>query len=324
MKTIQFDSLQCFRGVAALAIVLHHAGLSTNAFIESLPAVFNYFCHISFLGVDFFFVLSGFIILNSHLSDEKNSRALKRYLIKRFIRIFPAYWLISALLILCYTLLPTLSQGTRTEFSLLSSLLLLPATAPPVLSVAWTLIYEVMFYIIFVTFFISLRLFITVVCVWISVISLNFLFTHYEPYSPWLKLILNPINSEFIFGMMVAYLAKIVSPAYRYVLIFFAIISFIIFLYCGLETHYRFLWGLPFSCLLLGAVLLERQQKLSLPYAIIALGEAKLFYLFATQSLIIIHQSNNSLYSSAYALVARVINRHSDEYWLRYGLSLFY
>lgn len=147
MKKI--NSLQVFRGLAALGVVLHHTAISTNAFVEKMPDWLSWAFGHGFLGVDFFFVLSGFIIMSSHFDDEKSISSFKLYVSKRFVRIFPPYWPISIALIISYLLLPNLSQGSRGEFSWLSSLLLLPDSSPAALSVAWTLIHEMMFYMIF-------------------------------------------------------------------------------------------------------------------------------------------------------------------------------
>jgi hypothetical protein len=58
----QIQSLQVFRGLAALAVVLHHASVSTGAFVADVPAWAMSVFGLGYLGVDFFFVLSGFII----------------------------------------------------------------------------------------------------------------------------------------------------------------------------------------------------------------------------------------------------------------------
>lgn len=127
----KFDSLQVFRGLAALGVVIHHTAISTDALVCKIPTWLLSTLEHGFLGVDFFFVLSGFIIMSSHFDDEKSVAALKTYGIKRFVRIFPPYWPVSIALILAYFVLPGMSQGSRGDFSWLSSLLLLPDTPPP-------------------------------------------------------------------------------------------------------------------------------------------------------------------------------------------------
>lgn len=130
----KFDSLQIFRGLAALGVVFHHSAISVDALVSKIPAWLISIFERGFLGVDFFFVLSGFIIMSSHYDDEKSVAALKTYGIKRFVRIFPPYWPVSIALILAYFVFPGMSQGARGDFSWLSSLLLLPDTPPRVIS----------------------------------------------------------------------------------------------------------------------------------------------------------------------------------------------
>lgn len=47
-------SLQVGRGLAALAVVAHHATVSTAAFVETVPDTFLRFFDLGIYGVDFF------------------------------------------------------------------------------------------------------------------------------------------------------------------------------------------------------------------------------------------------------------------------------
>lgn len=89
MAVIQ--SLQVFRGLAALAVVAHHAVLSTGAFVDALPPQVEAILGMGYLGVDFFFVLSGFIIMYAHMGDERTGPAVRRYTFKRLARVFLPY-----------------------------------------------------------------------------------------------------------------------------------------------------------------------------------------------------------------------------------------
>lgn len=307
LKLKKIDSLQLFRGLAALGVVFHHAALSTNAFVGKIPAWLNAMFEHGFLGVDFFFVLSGFIIMSSHFDDEKSVAALKNYGIKRFVRIFPPYWPVSIALMLSYFLLPGMSQGARGDFSWLSSLLLLPSTPPPALSVAWTLIHEVIFYMIFCLFFISNRLFMIFVSGWVLVICATAWLTGWADFSPFLSRLLSPINLEFVLGMGVAYLARGVSNRFAVALIFMGSSLFVLLLLWPFAVECRVLFGLPFSALVLGAVLLERHSKLVLPRWMVLMGDA-------SYSIYLIH---NPLVSLTSRLVGRL---HGFANW---GLGMF-
>jgi exopolysaccharide production protein ExoZ len=280
MSSHKLDSLQCFRGLAALSVAFFHASATTN------PHAFNGLFGFGFLGVDFFFVLSGFIILSSHFEDEKTISSLKTYYIKRFVRIFPSYWPISIGMIFIYSMLPNLSQqaSAHQNISLISSLLLLPASTGPVLNVAWTLIYEVMFYFIFSIFFISGRIFFVFIVSWVSVIlaviwinglpDINLAESAYDAPSTWFTHLISPINLEFVLGLITAYLVRIVPYRFGKMLFWLGLIGFIMLLCWPFALICRPLFGLPFAVLVLGGALLEKQGKLKSPQWLVRLGDA--------------------------------------------------
>ena len=166
------QSLQVFRGLAALAVVAHHAAVSTDAFVAGVPAAWLRAFDLGAYGVDFFFVLSGFIIMHAHRDESGRAARIGHYLFKRFTRIFPAYWPIGLGVLGMYALLPDLSASGGRTFSTLSSVLLLPADQPPALSVAWTLVHELMFYVLFMLWFVSRRAFWGGLLVWVAAIVL--------------------------------------------------------------------------------------------------------------------------------------------------------
>ena len=207
MAKIQIQSLQVFRGLAALAVVAHHAALSTAAFVGALPAPLELWLNMGFLGVDFFFLLSGFIIMYAHMDDAHTPAALRRYGFKRLSRIYPAYLPVGMGIVLLYAAMPGMSAagGSGRDYSLFSSLLLVPADRPPALSVAWTLVHELMFYGVFLLFFVSRRWLFLGLLTWAVAIALaNFLYTP----SGWLRYPLSLLNLEFMLGVGAAWLVR--------------------------------------------------------------------------------------------------------------------
>jgi peptidoglycan/LPS O-acetylase OafA/YrhL len=91
----RFGSLDGIRALAVLAVVWHHT---------VLPASWLPMSGRGFLGVDMFFVLSGFLIVTLLLREEDTSGkiSLRHFYVRRSLRIFPLYYAI-LLLMAVYT-----------------------------------------------------------------------------------------------------------------------------------------------------------------------------------------------------------------------------
>lgn len=144
----KIDELESLRGLSALAVLLSHLiyGIIDSANISSLPLFLltsiGSFAHIAVL---IFFVLSGFVIGYSH-DEPFNGKNLSKYLLKRFIRIYPIYLLV---VLLSFT---TIKSGFVWQ-DFLSHLLFLQTWLSPVVSTngpLWSLHFEVFFYLIFI------------------------------------------------------------------------------------------------------------------------------------------------------------------------------
>jgi len=96
-KNQYLDILQVFRGIAALMVVLHHSVASLRYYHKIDYPLLNYMASIGKFGVDFFFVLSGFIITYSAFSNTKNLNPLtiisKIDLFEFMFPIFPSAFL---------------------------------------------------------------------------------------------------------------------------------------------------------------------------------------------------------------------------------------
>lgn len=134
-------TLEVARFIAAFCVALEHLG--GNGMINHLgPRVMDAPAPAA---VMFFFTLSGFVIYTAHWQDAGRPRRLPRYFWRRFWRIYPIYWLAMA------PVLALLWRGCSTPY-LINNFTLMPNTpndfhelVPP----AWTLRYEMTFYILF-------------------------------------------------------------------------------------------------------------------------------------------------------------------------------
>jgi len=150
------DAVQALRGIAALAVVFWHASRYLGPYGSGIGGLV--FAPGAAMGVDLFFLISGFIMFHTTRNSDGSWRAFADFAIKRAARIWPV-WIIA---LICYLLLRIDASYFTDPVKLgwlAHSLLLIPtAGAPsdvppvygvPVLGVGWTLNYEMYFYAFF-------------------------------------------------------------------------------------------------------------------------------------------------------------------------------
>ncbi|MBC7483865.1 MAG: acyltransferase [Rhizobacter sp.] len=150
-------SVQYLRAVAALMVVWHHAR-------EQLPGLKLFFPgEFGPSGVDLFFVISGFIMVAT--TAAKPGRP-GQFLLRRFVRVVPLYWILTGLLVALAWKAPQLFRSVDVTLGhVAASLLFIPHLSPthpgmawPILVPGWTLNFEMFFYAIFAcTLFVQFR-----------------------------------------------------------------------------------------------------------------------------------------------------------------------
>ena len=228
-------SIQALRGIASTSVVMAHAWSTV----------------MGTTGVDLFFIISGFTMVYASKSQFGNRSAVVPFLYRRFLRIYPVYWAATAFFIAVFGL----HVDTRL---LITSLLLVMDNHNPVMDPAWTLIFEVMFYIIFAFLLpLALRKAVVAICAILSTIVLTGLFLPYGI----MRLYANPIILEFGFGCIaaVAYCGglrfnRLVSLA----LICAALVWLLVLaLHGGTASFFAWrplFWGLPMLAIFCGVV----------------------------------------------------------------------
>jgi peptidoglycan/LPS O-acetylase OafA/YrhL len=131
----QLPALTTLRGFAALFILIHH---SVGIFLPEIGqhiVQFTPFIRKSYLWVDFYFMLSGFILMHVYRHTFQFillPRNYKAFIISRFARIYPLH-LIMLLCFVCLAVFQTLTStgpgfsGNQSLFSLATNLTLLQA-----------------------------------------------------------------------------------------------------------------------------------------------------------------------------------------------------
>ncbi|WIF61353.1 acyltransferase [Enterobacter cloacae] len=221
--------------IAALLVVL------THFFGSELAGISSYFGH---LGVDIFFTLSGFLMVYSQ--SEKKGPA--KFFVGRVKRIYPAYIILSLPLLL-------LSMNSINPYMFLGNILLLPGFNDPKYTVvnypAWTLVYEMIFYVLFaISLMVSrkrtLSCLITVTVIGISIYSFN---GQYEKQG-WVNLgyiLGDPLMMNFAIGCLIglAYSAFNVKNSINFYVFFVSFIFLIYFSLCILDNVRIIKLGIP-------------------------------------------------------------------------------
>ncbi|WDF46951.1 acyltransferase [Chryseobacterium sp. KACC 21268] len=222
-----FDILQIYRGIAALLVVIHHTYASFAHFNNLDIPVLAFIAKIGKLGVDFFFVLSGFIITYTTFKYRGDGGYFKKYAFNRIIRVYIPYLPISIAMLALYYALPSVSGSDR-SMSLLTSLTLIPH-GNPALSVAWTLIFEMFFYFVFSLNFFWKKGWFYFLGIWIIGIMTAALIKM-DLSHPFMKVIFSMYNLEFIIGVLVAYLVKYNFKTKYYYVFSASVLGFLSFL----------------------------------------------------------------------------------------------
>lgn len=204
--------LQCGRAVAALMVAVFHANvfLLPRNFYDGAGAWdgFNF----GYAGVEFFFVLSGFIMVLVHRRDFGHPDQAGRFLMKRVLRIYPIYWVVMAGLMAIYLSSPERGPDhARDAMAILGSFLLWPMREGPIMQVAWTLQHEMLFYLIFMLLILRLRIGLIVFGAWMlgCMVALPFWAELSYPF----EFLFKPHNLLFLFGIISALVYERISKA---------------------------------------------------------------------------------------------------------------
>jgi len=211
MKKI--ESLQIVRGLSAILVVIDHTLNQVVKFCD-LP------CYIKFtldnakylgdIGVMMFFIISGLIMVITTENKHWDKKFAKQFLKKRFLRIYPIYWIFLTLIVALYLLGLAFRNGHYSFEKIIFSYLLLPYkdnindAINPILPQAWTLIYEMFFYLLFtLAIYFSLKKQLLKVLVLIYLFLLICTLLIFNVNTAWYHFITNPILIFFIIGIVI-------------------------------------------------------------------------------------------------------------------------
>lgn len=265
----KLKTLQIIRAIAVISVVYFH--------IRATP-VFGSF------GVDIFFVLSGFVMALL----MRNGQSPTIFAINRVTRIIPLYWILTTGVLVIAAFRPDLLDLTTSNISnYIKSILFIPhfknnGNLYPMLSVGWSLNYEMFFYFcIWISIIFAKNLYISITS---SILLISYLiFGNYSENSVLQSFFGNSRVFEFLFGIFAfnLYKSKLMPKCNALTSIFIAASSFGLMAYLELANYENLAhvlkFGLPSIILILALVGLEETdfiKKNSLANLISIVGDA--------------------------------------------------
>lgn len=287
---MKLNSIQFLRAVAVILIVYASSIDLTAQFGKSYQQSFYYLRQLGNIGIDLFFVISGFVITYV-ASNYSGSKEGLQFLQKRFFRINPIYYIASILFfgVQYFKIWATDSlNGFLLKFNsipgLVDTLWVVPTSDSlshfkPYLLAGWSLSFAWLFYILF--FIVILTRVRNKMIALLSVIGLLIIAGYLiKPTDLRLTFITNAIMLEFLLGVAICQLYLHVKRIPKYIPILLLLtgmawyIALIFYNYGtiwamplimngSLSLNRFLLWGIPNGCIIAGCVFLEKNGLLN-------------------------------------------------------------
>jgi exopolysaccharide production protein ExoZ len=298
----KINVLQGLRAIAALLVVWTHSIDAAAAYSSSRQQNFFHLAGFGACGLDIFFVISGFIVsLVATRAVGKGSHSARRFLSRRVTRIFPLYWILTAAVILeAYAgrhAVAWHSVSWAATAGLLPSLSY-PA-ASPILSLGWSLIFEMYFYYV-LTAWMAMQPRHLVRNTTVTLVAMVVAGTVVDFRRPLLVIWANPILLEFLFGCLIGQVFSKISdrapigenrgqiPMLGLGLATIGAVALVVTLFTGygtanfqgmvlngLSSWLRVgVWGVPATLLVLGGVLWSPAMQSGPARLLVFLGDA--------------------------------------------------
>lgn len=277
-------SIEAARALAALVVVLMHATHLMRVPQFSGEVALGGLFDFGYVGVDFFFVLSGFIITYVHHGElGRGAARWPSYLWKRFVRVFPIYWLILAMS--AGPSMLTRWLAGRHPVSELGAddipgtlLLWIGGQPPEYVGVAWSLQYEVLFYLSFCLLLLHLRAGLALYALWAVLVMAQA--AGALPGELPLRLG-DPHCLQFLMGVatgLIARRATLPLARWQWPAVIAALVAAVVFERLGPQGEHGFAGrvalGLASAAVLGTLVAMERRRPLRVPAFLTQLGAA--------------------------------------------------
>ncbi|EMW4538926.1 acyltransferase [Salmonella enterica] len=219
----KLTSLQALRGVAAISVMLFHYRFSLRAGDNSGTTIWDSLFSWGIIGVDVFFVISGFIMFYTTQNYRQGIASTKHFLLNRAIRIVPLYYFGLLIAFLFGGAMSTFHYPSKVQ-TLISALTFTVnniSVKPHYINdagmynIRWTLNYEIYFYIVFAVCLLMKHRILALAC-WGCIVTFiipsiagfapTISVQGYAFQTPTIAFLTNPLLLEFLIGVFAGYI----------------------------------------------------------------------------------------------------------------------
>ncbi len=327
-KTNRISQIDGLRAIAILLVISFH--YVNNQLLHDTSKLGKFFClatSFGWVGVDLFFVLSGFLIGSILISNKHRKNYFSTFYIRRFVRIIPSYYLLLIVFIIIINI-PIFKANyfvsgnnvipTWSYFLMLHNIFMgkLNNMGNDSMSITWSIGIEEQFYLIIPLIVYYVKKHWLPILLIVFIILANFFRYAYAAPNVWIPAyVLLPCRMDAIsFGVLIAWING------RYNINIFA------------NKHFKYILLIMFSCILLCAFLylkykdigVIRHSLFALFFAcaiIIALAKPSSFYgkILANKALNWIGKISYSLYLFHYLMMG-IFNVVAATYFANTGI----
>lgn len=302
----RLNSIQALRGIAAILVLFFHiaefqrqmVGVNSPDLVL-LNGVWNQ----GWAGVDLFFVISGFIMVYVTRNTGRSLTDIRTFLWARMTRIYPLWWVCCSVLALYFFITygmveaPDRVSSKQEAWAFFGrSMMLIPQERLPLLTLGWTLIHELFFYLVFAAILCAPRkLLPNLLALWIGITLLGYFFVGpHISRGPIFNLIMSPLSLEFIFGALAGLLVvkrrQILPKSIFLAGAILSVLALFLFPYLFGQTTALprvLVFALPMGALVYGAASLDVEGKFELPVILVHLGNWS-YSIYLTHYLVLI------------------------------------
>lgn len=266
VKNMYFKSIQLLRCIAAIYITFFHLIYWWNQQQDGFTGIFDK----GYGAVDLFFVISGFVIAQSAFAHQTGWYPFLVFLKKRLIRIYPIYWVFLGV----FLITGMIDLSNVRPIKCLQAVFLLPGHQS-LIQPAWTLQYELFFYILVSLVVLSRRFkYLLAALFLLTLVSLVVRITGSA------KLFLNlpemGFYNEFVFEFFLGTLALRIHNKVPFAMaVVLTATGAVLFLFPQkIAISQAIAFGIPSAMLITGLTALEKRHAFRVPRMLVLLGDA--------------------------------------------------